>query len=106
LIVEGIMFVAGVWLYASGTRSRDRIGTVGLWGYVAVLGILYIANAFGPPPPNAQTVAISALGMFLLVLWRGGWIGTACRIRRRDLRLAGGPPLIPARPFRLCVPTA
>jgi hypothetical protein len=42
---------------------------VGLWGYVAVLGVLYIANAFGPPPPNAQMVATSALGMFLLVLW-------------------------------------
>jgi hypothetical protein len=38
-----------------------------------VLGILSIANAFGPPPPNAQVVAISALGMFLLVLW-AGWV--------------------------------
>jgi hypothetical protein len=69
LIVEGMMFTAGVLLYARGTRSRDRIGTVGLWSYIAVLGILYIANAFGPPPPNAPAVAISALGMFLLVLW-------------------------------------
>jgi hypothetical protein len=37
LIVEGIMFITGVLLYASGTRSLDRIGTLGLWGYVAVL---------------------------------------------------------------------
>jgi membrane-bound metal-dependent hydrolase YbcI (DUF457 family) len=73
LIVEAIMFIAGVLLYATGTRSRDRIGTVGLWGYVAVLGVLYTANAFGPAPPNAQAVAISALGMFLLVLW-ASWV--------------------------------
>jgi hypothetical protein len=69
--------------------GSDRNGR--LWGYVAVLGILYIANAFGPPPPSAQTVAISALGMSLLVLW-------AWWVRRSPLHLPFQPDALPLRP--------
>ncbi len=69
LMVEGGLFVAGVWLYATGTRSRDRVGRVGLGAYVAVLVLLYIANLVGPPPPSGQAVAISDVAGLVLVVW-------------------------------------
>ena len=31
LVVEGAMFVAGLWLYLTATRARDRTGVVALW---------------------------------------------------------------------------
>ncbi len=46
LIVEGLLFAGGVWLYAAGTRALDRIGRLGFWSYVAFLAVVYIVNAF------------------------------------------------------------
>jgi hypothetical protein len=37
LVVEGLMFVTGVWLYVSGTRPRDGVGRYGLAAYVVFL---------------------------------------------------------------------
>ncbi len=35
--------------------------------------VVYVANAFGPPPPSATAVAGSALALWLIPLW-GWWI--------------------------------
>ncbi len=69
VIVESLMFVAGVCLYARGTRSLDRIGTAGFWGFVAFLVLVDVLNITGPPPPSASAVAGTALAMVLLVAW-------------------------------------
>ncbi|RPI13202.1 MAG: hypothetical protein EHM65_05390, partial [Acidobacteriales bacterium] len=50
LIVEGLMFAAGVRVYTAATRARDRKGTYGLWSFVALMVVLYIASVTGPPP--------------------------------------------------------
>ena len=73
LIVEAGMFIVAVWLYLAGTRSRDRIGSIGLWAYVGLLAVLYVASAAGPPPPSGQAVAITDLGGFAFVAW-AWWI--------------------------------
>jgi hypothetical protein len=36
---------------------------------VAFLLVVYLANAFGPPPPSASAVVWSAQAMWLLVAW-------------------------------------
>jgi membrane-bound metal-dependent hydrolase YbcI (DUF457 family) len=68
VIVEGLMFVGGVWLYAAGTRAKDKYGSGGLWAYVAFLAVMYLANMAGPPP-NARAVAWAGLSMVVLALW-------------------------------------
>lgn len=70
---ELIIFTAGVWLYASSTRARDRIGSFGLWALVAFLLIVYVANTLGPPPPSIGAVTWSAQAMWLIVAW-GFWV--------------------------------
>jgi hypothetical protein len=73
LAAEGIVFGVGLALYLRETTARDRIGSIGLWGLVAFLVVVYVASTFGPPPPTAGAVAWSAQAMWLLVAW-GYWI--------------------------------
>jgi len=73
LAVELLIFAAGIALYCQATVARDRMGTVGFWSLVGFLGVVYLASAFGPPPPDARTVAWSATAMWLLVVW-GHWV--------------------------------
>ena len=70
LVVEGSLFAAGLWLYLSATRARDRIGVWGLWSLVALVLVSYAAAMFGPPPPNVTAIVIAdILGTALTVVW-------------------------------------
>jgi hypothetical protein len=85
LAVELPMFVVASALYARGTRPLDRVGTLGLASLVVFLVIVYAVAAFGPPPPSATAVAITAQSMWLLILW-AAWIDR----HRRRARPNGG----------------
>ncbi|MBI5868449.1 MAG: hypothetical protein HZB43_09205 [candidate division Zixibacteria bacterium] len=67
--VEGALFVLGVGLYLSATRTRDRIGNWALWLFIIVLGGIYAANLFGPPPPDTKIIGWAALALWLFVPW-------------------------------------
>jgi membrane-bound metal-dependent hydrolase YbcI (DUF457 family) len=69
LLVEGAMFAAGVWSYATFTRAGDRVGRWAFVTFVGVLALLYLASVFGPPPPNWQTIAWSDLAAILFAIW-------------------------------------
>jgi len=81
IAVESAMFGAAVWIYASSTSARDRIGSYGFWVFVAFMIIAYFANAFGSPPPSAEFVARFSLGIWLIPLW-AWWFD-----RHREARL-------------------
>ena len=72
LIVEGALYAAGVFLYATGTRARNRTGRIAFWALVVVLAALYVAN-LSPPPPSVQIVAASGVLMWLFIAW-AAWI--------------------------------
>jgi len=74
LAVEFGLFGLGAWLYASATRSRDRIGAYAFGAFVAVLAAIYLASVLGPPAPSVQVLAMSGLLGWLFVLW-AYWIG-------------------------------
>lgn len=71
--VEGLLFAAGVALYARSTVPRDRLGDLALWSLVGFLAVVYAANLLGPPPPGATAVAWAAEAMWILVAW-GYWV--------------------------------
>ena len=69
MVVEGIVFVAGIVVYARATAPRDRIGRYGLWSLVVFLIVLYVASTFGPPPATVKGLALAALIGWPLTLW-------------------------------------
>lgn len=69
LLLEGVLFAAGVWLYAQATAALDAAGRWGFYGLVAFLILVYAGNLFGAPPPNAQAIAWVGQAQWLLVLW-------------------------------------
>jgi membrane-bound metal-dependent hydrolase YbcI (DUF457 family) len=68
--VEGAMFAAGIALYLRATRSRDRIGSVAWWAFVALLLALYIPGPWASRPPSENAVAI--FGIIALLIF-GPW---------------------------------
>jgi membrane-bound metal-dependent hydrolase YbcI (DUF457 family) len=72
--IEGLMFCAGVFLYATGTRPLDRVGRFGLWALLAFLIAAYCAAAFGPPPPGVQAVAWAGLAGGIITALCAYWI--------------------------------
>ncbi len=73
VVVESAIFAVGVWLYVTTTRPRNATGRWALWAFIAVLGLVYVANLVGPPPPSATAVAAAGLLSWLFPLW-GWWI--------------------------------
>ena len=39
IVIEALLFLVGVCIYAAATRARDRIGTYGFWSFVALASI-------------------------------------------------------------------
>ena len=73
MAVELAIFAAGMWLYLRVTRAADATGNWALWSLVAMLLLIQIANAFGPPPPSATAIAWVGQAQWLLVIW-GYWV--------------------------------
>jgi hypothetical protein len=69
ILVEYALFAAGTAIYLSATRAKDRAGNLALWSLLGLLAVLYPASLFGPPPPNVQALAWSAIAIWLTVPW-------------------------------------
>ncbi len=44
ILVEGSIFIAGVYYYLKVTTSQNRTGTIALWSLIGFLIIIYISN--------------------------------------------------------------
>lgn len=70
LLVELLMFAAGVWIYARATRARDRLGSWVLIALVGFLAISFLGNLFSAPPPSVTAIAlVGMIGGTVLLLW-------------------------------------
>ena len=73
LAVELAMYAAGIWLYVSMTRARDRTGRYSLLAFTAVSLLLYVGAMFGGPPPNTHVLTVSAFAGWLVPFWAWGF---------------------------------
>ena len=67
--VEGILFAAGVWMYAHATRPRDAIGRRAFAVFVAFMAVVYLADIGTPPPSIMALVATAIAGTAVMLLW-------------------------------------
>ena len=69
VIVEGSLFLFGVFLYNRKTKAKNLTGRIGLWSLVVFFVGVYVMNLWGPPPPGVKPVAYVGLSQWLLVAW-------------------------------------
>lgn len=73
LAIEGVMFIAGAWLYSTGTAARDAIGRYAWWGLVLFIVVGYVMSLVGPPPPSVQALAWTGVIMGALMATWAWW---------------------------------
>jgi hypothetical protein len=74
LALEGALFAAGIALYLTSPEVRPGRGRVAFGVLIATLTALYLGNLFGPPPPGATAVALSAVVLFPVLWVWGNWV--------------------------------
>jgi hypothetical protein len=69
VLVESLLFVAGVVLYLSATKRKDKIGLYGFWALAGFLVAIYFGSMAGSPPPDISAVAVVGNAAWLFVFW-------------------------------------
>lgn len=69
VLVEGLIFIAGAFLYILSTRASNKKGSIGLWSLLIFLSVIYIMNIVSSPPPSAEAVAVVSLLQWIFVAW-------------------------------------
>jgi len=73
VIVEGLLFAGGAFLYGWTTRARDAAGRLGLWAFLGLLLLIAVANRLGPPPPSVQAFSAAGVALWIFVPW-AAWV--------------------------------
>src|SRR3972149_1174301 len=73
IIIEGLIFLAGVYFYFKSTKAENKKGTFALWSLVIFLIMVYVLNIIGPPPDSAKAIGYVGLSQWLIIAW-GYWI--------------------------------
>jgi hypothetical protein len=74
VIVEAVMIIAGIALYVTTTRARDRIGRWGLALFLLLIVLSYVGSLFSPPPSNFTALAIGGLVFGCLFVGLAAWV--------------------------------
>ena len=86
VFVEGLLFIAGVAIYARVTRPRDGIGRWGLWGLALLLAASYVLSLIAPTPTDQRALAIGSLVGGGLIVVLGMWVD-----KHREALTSGRP---------------
>jgi hypothetical protein len=71
IAVEVLFFGAGLWIYLSCTRARDKIGRYGFWALIAFLFVGWVSTLFAGAPPSVDALVWGGIAMWLTAPW--GW---------------------------------
>jgi hypothetical protein len=69
IAVEGLLFLVGIILYVRSTTAIDRTGKYAFWAFIGFLVVIWMANTFGPPPPDVSGLGYVGLSLWILVVW-------------------------------------
>jgi hypothetical protein len=74
LLLEIAILAAGLVYYLKSTRPLSVTGRFGMIAFCILLVFTLLSNAYGPPPPNMQAVAISAMIGYPVFALIAGWL--------------------------------
>ena len=83
LILETVLFFAGLYLYMRVTIAKNKQGVYSLWTLVGLLYGIYLLNLFGPPPPDILSIAFAGHLQWLFVAL-GYWVDTNRQVAIRS----------------------
>jgi len=69
VILEILIFSAGIYFYLSCTKAKNKKGTFGFWSLIIFLFIVYLMNIFSPPPPSVEAIGYAGLLQWLFIPW-------------------------------------
>jgi hypothetical protein len=69
LIVEGMLWAAGVILYLQSRALSSRRAWIAFWSLVVVTTLMWATSPWSPPPPNPRALAWFALIGWIVVPW-------------------------------------
>jgi hypothetical protein len=74
LVVELLMFAAGLSIAWTAARPRDRLGRSGFAALALLLLLVYAAAAFGPPPPTVVAIGVAGVAGGIVLLSLAAWV--------------------------------
>lgn len=72
-IVEGLIFIIGLWLYLRATKAKNTTGKWSLWLLVILLVVNQVAGRLSPLPSSVQALGWAAQYQWIFVLL-GYWV--------------------------------
>jgi hypothetical protein len=81
LVVEGLLWIAGMAAFLSTWRLRGWNGQIAFWSFVVFITLLWASGPFTPPPPDPHTLASMAMFGWIMVPW-AWWIARTSELRR------------------------
>ncbi|MCU7496478.1 MAG: hypothetical protein HF314_15330 [Ignavibacteria bacterium] len=69
VLVEGLIFIVGAFLYIASTKAENKKGSILLWSLLALLAVIYVSGMLAPPPPSAGTMVFSGIYQCLFIAW-------------------------------------
>ena len=69
IVVEGLLWIAGLAIYLRHRRATSWIGLVALWSFVAVSTLMWCTGPWSPPPPTPGALAWFALIGWVVPFW-------------------------------------
>jgi membrane-bound metal-dependent hydrolase YbcI (DUF457 family) len=69
LLIEGLMFTAGVVLYLRRMQAIDLTARIAFWSFILISAALWASGPWAPPPPDVRTLAWFSIGAWLFVAW-------------------------------------
>ncbi len=69
IIVEGMIFAFGIFLYVRSTKVKNMKGSIIFWSLIAFLVFAYVMNLIGPPPPSVKALGFVGVSQWLIIAW-------------------------------------
>ena len=74
MTVETILFIIGVYIYATFTKPKNKVGKWAFWGLVAFLILFNVSNTFSPPPASIIMLATSLVILMAVIIGLAYWV--------------------------------